>query len=244
MKNRSEILKELTLDSNYYGEFGRQFLSNSDIRSLLKDPKSFQKESTKTVPMVIGGYFHTIICEPDKVDKYKIIDATTRNTKAYKELSNGEVCLLEAEADKIGKMRDDLLANDTVRGLIKGDGVEYEVPGLGLVHGETWKGKADILNHNEKLIIDLKTTADLSKFRSSAYRYNYDSQAYIYQHLFGYEMIFVAIDKTSNQIGIYDCSEKFLESGKQKVINAVAQYQLFFKNPEFDFQNYFISETL
>ena len=232
------------MDSNYYGEFGKQFLSNSDIRALLNNPKDFHKSQKMTVPMLIGGYFHTIICEPDKIDKYKIIDATTRNTKLYKELSNGEVCLLEAEADKIAKMRDDLLANDTIRGLIRGDGIEYEVPGLGLVHGETWKGKADILNHNEKLIIDLKTTADLSKFRSSAYRYNYDSQAYIYQHLFGYEMIFVAIDKNTHQLGIYDCSEKFLESGKQKVIDAVAQYQLFFKNPEFDFQNYFISETL
>ena len=57
-------------------------------------------------------------------------------------------------------------------------------------------------------------------------------------------MIFIAIDKNSNNIGIYDCSEKFLESGKQKVIDAVAQYQLFFKNPEFNFENYFISETL
>ena len=81
LKNRSEILKELTLDSNYYGEFGQQFLSNSDIRALLKDPKSFHKQSIKTVPMVIGGYFHTIICEPDKVDRFKIIDATNSHGK-------------------------------------------------------------------------------------------------------------------------------------------------------------------
>ena len=47
-----------------------------------------------------------------------------------------------------------------------------------------WKGKADIINHEEKLIIDLKTTADIEKFRWSASKYNYDSQAYIYSKLF------------------------------------------------------------
>ena len=38
-----------------------------------------------------------------------------------------------------------------------------------------WKGKADIINHDDKLVVDIKTTADINKFKSSAYRYNYDS---------------------------------------------------------------------
>jgi len=232
------------LDSNYYGEMGKQFLSFSDIGTLLKNPQRFKKSVDKTVPMVIGGYFHTIICEPDKVDSYKIIDATTRNTKAYKELSDGEICLLQHEADMIEKMRDKLLANDTVRGLIKGDGVEYEKPNIMNLHGEWWKGKADVINHNERLIIDLKTTGDLEKFRYSAKKFNYDSQAYIYSQLFGYEFIFIAIDKNTHNIGIYDCSPKFIEGGREKVIEAIAQYRLFYKNPEFNFENYFISETL
>ena len=44
--------------------------------------------------MVIGGYFHTAILEPDKLEKFKIIKSTTRNTKQYKEMSGGEICLL------------------------------------------------------------------------------------------------------------------------------------------------------
>ena len=59
------------------------------------------------------------------------------------------------------------------------------------IEGEMWKGKADSVNHNEKLVIDLKTTADITKFKWSASKYNYDSQAYIYSELFGYEMIFI-----------------------------------------------------
>ena len=36
--------------------------------------------------------------------------------------------------------------------------------------------KADIINEDEQLIVDLKTSADVNKFKSSAYRYKYDSQ--------------------------------------------------------------------
>ena len=232
------------MDSNYYGGFGKNFLSNSDIRTLLTNPEKFGDNVIKSVPMVIGGYFHTIILEPEKVDSYKIIDATTRNTKKYKELSEGEICLLESEADKIGKMRDKLLGNDIIRGLIRDGNVEYEVPAVTEIFGEMWKGKADVINHDEKLIIDLKTTGDIEKFRSSAYRYNYDSQAYIYQTLFpGYDMIFVAVDKNSHKLRIYECSEKFLSSGKNKVVDAIAAYRLI-NSDEYDPSQYLETETL
>ena len=233
----------LTSDFNYYGDFGKKFLSNSDIYTLINNPQDYGKPKDRTIPMVIGGYFHTLICEPHKVDSFKIIDATTRNTKVYKELSDGEICLLQHEADKIELMRQKLLANDIIRGLIQGDNIEYEKPGITELHGENWKGKADIINHDEKLIIDLKTTGDIEKFRYSARKFNYDSQAYIYQELFGYEMIFVAIDKKTMQLGIYDCSNQFLQRGKEKVIEAVAQYRLI-KQTDFDINQYSIQETL
>ena len=240
----SQILEALTLDSNYYGDFGKQFLSNSDIRTLLSNPEKFGDNVIKSVPMVIGGYFHTIILEPEKVESFKIIDATTRNTKLYKELSGGEICLLESEADKIGKMRDKLLGNDIIRGLIRDGNVEYEVPAVSEIFGQMWKGKADVLNHDEKLIIDLKTTGDIEKFRSSAYRYNYDSQAFIYQQLFpGYDMIFVAVDKNSHKLRIYECSDKFLQSGQTKAVDAIAAFQLI-TSAEYDPAQYLETETL
>ena len=241
--SQAQILEVLTSDSDYYGDFGKQFLSYSSVGTLLKDPANYGQSVTKTIPMVIGGYFHTLICEPEKIDSFKIIDATTRNTNKYKELSEGEMCLLQHEADKIELMREKLLGNDTINSLIRGN-VEYEKPAIGELAGERWKGKADIVNHDERLIIDLKTTADISKFRGHAYRYNYDAQAYIYQQLFGYEFVFIAIDKSNLQLGIYDCSTTFLESGREKVNEAVAAYRLFHKNQDFDPTNYYINETL
>jgi len=107
-----------------------------------------------------------------------------------------------------------------------------------------WKGKADIINHADKLVVDIKTTADIQKFKNSAYRYNYDSQAYIYQTLFGYEMVFIVIDKTTHQLGVFDCSPEFLSSGKDKVDRAEDAYELFYKTKDFNPKQYFISKTL
>ena len=84
----------------------------------------------------------------------------------------------------------------------------------------------------------------MQKFKYSASKYNYDSQAYIYQHLFGYELIFIAIDKSNHQIGIFDCSPEFLARGADKVERAVEQYKLFYESEDFDPQQYFINQTL
>lgn len=136
------------------------------------------------------------------------------------------------------------MENDVCRGLIRGQQVEYEKPGITKLEELQWKGKADIVNHEEGLVVDLKTTADINKFRNSAWRYNYDSQAYIYSKLFGYEMVFIVIDKTTHQIGIFDCSPEFYQRGADKVQQAAEQYKLFYQNKDFDPSNYFINKTL
>jgi len=245
--DKKQILKKLRNDEDYYGEFGNQFLSNSHIGKLLKDPLNAFEPSKPSPAFAVGGYFHTCILEPDKLEKFKVIKSSTRNTKQYKELSGGEICLLEHEVDDILLMRDKVMANDICADLIMGtDGAlnDFEVPGITELFSNKWKGKADIVNHNEQLVIDLKTTADIDKFQWSANKYNYDSQAYIYSKLFGYEMLFIVIDKPTHQIGMFDCSPQFYERGEEKVRKASEAYDLFYKTKGFDPKQYFISKTL
>ena len=245
--NKAKILKKLKNDKDYYGEFGNQFLSNSHIGKLLKDPLNAFEPSKPSPAFLIGGYFHTCILEPDKLEKYKVVKSTNRNTKAYKDVAGGELCLLQQEVDMIELMRDKVMANDICADLIMGtDGKlnDFEVPMITELFGNKWKGKADIVNHNEQLVIDLKTTADIDKFQWSANKYNYDSQAYIYSKLFGYEMLFIVIDKTTHQIGMFDCSPQFYERGEEKVRKASEAYDLFYKTKDFDPKQYFISKTL
>ena len=132
-------------------------------------------------------------------------------------------------------MRKAIMDNTICRELINSpdpysDGtIEYEVPGVADIHGNMWKGKADIINHDERLIIDLKTTSDIDKFKWSASKFNYDSQAYIYSNLFGYEMLFMVIDKETLQIGLFDCSPDFYLLEKIKYVVATDAYELFYK---------------
>tara|TARA_B100001250_G_C19696338_1_gene742720 strand:+ start:121 stop:849 length:729 start_codon:yes stop_codon:yes gene_type:complete len=242
MDKNIEKLKE---DEHYYGEFGKQFLSNSDISTLLNNPKMLHKTKVDTPALVIGGYFHTAILEPGKLKQYKIIESSTRNTKKYKEMSMGEICLLQHEVDKIELMTEAIMDNNICRELIKPmlGGVVYEEPRTGHLFGNTWKGKADIINHEEKLVVDLKTTSDLDRFRWSSSKYNYDSQAYIYSKLFKYEMLFIVIDKQTLQIGMFDCSPQFYQAGESKVQKASENYDLFFKS-DFDHKQYLITKTL
>ena len=244
--NKKEIIERLRVDEDYYGDYGNQFLSNSHISKLLKNPMALRDQTPDNPNFKIGGYFHTAILEPDKLKSFKIIEATTRNTKKYKEISGGEVCLLQHEVDMIEKMVEKMMANDICRDLIQPvlGNVQYEEPGLVRLYDNMWKGKADIINHDEKLVIDLKTTGDIDKFRWSASKFNYDSQAYIYRHLFGYDMLFIAIDKNTHQIGLFDCSPNFYKSGKEKVQKASELYDLFYKDENFDHKQHLTTTTL
>jgi len=240
------ILKRLENDKDYYGEFGRKFLSNSDIYTLLNNPRSFRKQTVETKPMVEGRYFHTYMLEPDKIDTFKISGARSRNSKEYKKDLydyNENILILKHEVDHVEKLCGVMKANFKFFDDIYASTNKYEVPGITFLKGEQWKGKADILC--EDRIIDLKTTSDISKFHVSAKKYNYDSQAYIYQQIFGVPVHFYAIDKTSMLLGVYKPTEAFLESGERKVERAVNIYRQFFSDEsEISIDDFYFDELL
>ena len=116
--NKSEVLERLKSDEDYYGDFGKQFRSNSDISTLLTNPLALGAPQKPNINFLVGGYFHTAILEPDKLKKYKIIESTTRNTKAYREISGGEMCLLQHEVDNLELLIDTMQSNDFCKNLI------------------------------------------------------------------------------------------------------------------------------
>ena len=137
--SKSEIIEKLRIDEHYYGKFGKQYLSNSDISTLLKDPLALGKPSKPSPAFLVGGYFHTAILEPEKLINFKVIESSNRNTKAYKEMSGGELCLLQSEVDMIELMTDKVLANDICKSFIRGN-CDYETPGISEIENELWKG--------------------------------------------------------------------------------------------------------
>lgn len=241
-----DIIEQLRDDNNYYGVLGKQYLSNSDIGTLLNNPQSYGKSRPDSKNLLEGRYFHQLLIEPEKAQVIPFVDVTTRTTKEYKnycEENNLEMCLLKKEKEDIERLVSVMKRNITFYDEIYRDGNLYETPAITEIAGLKWKGKADILTHDS--IIDLKTTADIQKFKYSARSYNYDSQCYIYQTLFGKPLVFYVVDKSTAQLGIFRPTEEFVRGGEAKVIRAVEVYQKYYgANPTDDIANYYIEDTL
>ena len=136
-----------------------------------------------------------------------------------------------------------MLGNVDFFDMIREKNNQYEVPMIKEIKGVMWKGKADIVN--DHVLIDLKTTSDISKFKWSAREYNYDSQAYIYEQLFGKPLFFLVVDKQTQALGMFEPTPEFLERGERKVEQAISVYNQFFsKDAEEDIETYYINEQL
>ncbi len=53
---KTEIIEKLRDDELYYGKFGKQYLSNSDISTLLDDPLKYGTPLKASPNLVIGSY--------------------------------------------------------------------------------------------------------------------------------------------------------------------------------------------
>lgn len=237
------MLDKLRNDEDYYGEYGNQFLSNSAVGVLLSNPKMFGVKQEPTVQMLQGSYFHTALLEPDKLDNFKIVEASTRNTNIYKDASNGKLLLLKNEVDNLEEMVKVIKSNFFFYDSIYREGNLYEEPAIMELFGHKFKGKADIVT--DEIVIDIKTTSSIRDFRWSAKKYNYDSQAYLYQQFFDKPLVFYVIDKSTHELGVFETTEDFVLSGRDKVIQAIEIYDKFYgKNKTEDINNYYIKETL
>lgn len=223
---REEILKMLEDDDNYYGAYGNQFMSNSNIGSILNGTYGQEEEDNpvKRKNLLLGSYFHTAILEPEKIDKFHILDIKSRANKLYKEHPNQKWAMLRSEKERIDSLIDSVRSDDYMMTFIENEDVEYEVPGLVYLNGLWWKLKADIKNNSLGVIVDAKTTSSVDNFAESADKFNYDSQAYIYSEYFKLDFIFAVADKRSHERRIFDCSAEFLRRGKNKVERAAEEY--------------------
>jgi hypothetical protein len=240
------IIEQLRDDKEYYGGIGKNYLSNSDIDTLLNNPQDFGKPREDNKSFAEGRYFHQLLLEPDKAVDLPFVDVSTRNTKEYKsfcEERNLPFAMLRKEKEEVEKLVSIMRGNIAFFEEIYNPSNEYEVPGIAEIHGMNWKGKTDI--KSKEYLIDLKTTSDILKFRYSAKSYNYDSQCYIYQQIFGLPLVFYVIDKGTGQLGIFRPTENFVKGGELKVKRAIEVFNTYFgDNPKDDIANYYIDETL
>jgi hypothetical protein len=241
-----DIIEKLRDDAEYYGGIGKNYLSNSDISALLNNPKDFGVSKADNPVFAKGRVFHQIILEPEKAKDTISLDVSSRNTKKYKDfISDNDLdfVLLDKEVAEIKSWTDTMKSNMDFFDMIYAEGNEFEVPSIKEIKGVMWKGKADIVGND--VLIDLKTTGDIKKFKRSANLYNYDSQAYIYQELFGKPLIFLVIDKSTQMLGVFRPTEDFIKRGEDKVERAIEVYHNFFgENASETIEDYYIEDYI
>ena len=246
MATELDIITTLRDDKEYYSGVGKNYLSNSDIGTLLNNPQDFGKPREDNKAFMDGRYFHQLILEPEKAKMTPFVDVSTRTTKEYKafcEDNNLPFCMLRKEMVEIENLVSIINGNIAFYDEIYKAGNQYEVPAVGEIQGMMWKGKSDIITDNA--VIDLKTTSDIHKFKYTAKAYNYDSQCYVYQQLFGKPLVFYVIDKGTGVLGVFRPTEDFVRGGEVKVGRALDVFHKYFGDaPTDDIVNYYIDEYL
>jgi hypothetical protein len=240
------VIEKLRDDESYYGEYGRQYMSNSDIKVLLDNPSKFGVPTPDNPAFAKGRLFHQLILEPEKAAKAESVNTVSRNSKVYKEACaerGVEFMLLTKEMEEIHGWAQKMLGNYDFFEAIRDDANVYEEPIVGTIMGRKFKGKADIICPDR--VIDLKTTSNIDDFKWSARKYGYDSQCYIYETLFGVPLVFFVIDKKTGRMGMYEPSEDFITRGREKVERALEVYDKFFGPDATDtIETFYITQTL
>ena len=244
--NKEELLDNMYDDSFYYGYLGKNALSSSSIKTLLSSPKTYyfttKYGSSETQALRDGKLFHTMILEPEKLNDIIFVEAATKASKEYKlAKETGKEVYTNTEKKAAERLCDALLRNEAVKEYLTK--AEYEVPQIAMIDGVPIRAKADILKGNT--IIDLKTTTGIKDFRYSADKYSYDLQAWLYKEMFGVDnFVFIAIDKGSLDIAIFECSDEFYAKGKAKFEQGVSNYKHFFQTEGVDLDQYVLRGVL
>lgn len=237
--DKQDLLAKMDNDDFYYGPLGKHALSSSSIKLLQTSPKKYHYVTKYGQPssqaLRDGWLFHTSILEPDVFNSQIFVDVQSKNTKKYKEAlaEHGKVFTMKEKSDA-ERLADAFLKNEQALKYITD--CQFEVPAVGTIDMMPFRGKADVLSKTG--IVDLKTTTDIRAFPYSAKKYGYDIQVYIYCQLFNIpytEFTFIALDKGTLDIAIYDVSEDFYLEGERKTLEAIDRYRMFFiENADLD----------
>ena len=266
--NNTKEIQELRDDKKYYGEYGKKWLSNSDITQLLNDEQQYGVPVTETEAMIRGRYFHQLVLEPEKAKEFFIWEETqTRKAKAYQEYIKDnklDVVLLRKEADAMKSKADWFMSPDNPKlknnkvedvswyDIINGFGVKKEEPLTGSIFNHKFKCKADLVTTTPSLVIDLKSTAEVKRFPNKVrWENGLDTQAFIYHTLFRKPFVFITIGDKQKQysdgdiyydVGIHFVPDEVILRGKKKVLMALQTLENL-KKPDYK-KSVILTETL
>tara|TARA_R110000803_G_scaffold168311_1_gene231439 strand:- start:224 stop:1021 length:798 start_codon:yes stop_codon:yes gene_type:complete len=252
MWTKADLLERMVDNEFYYGYLGKNMLSSSSVKDLLKSPRAYANSVKYPQDDIdafkFGRVIHEAILEPDMDYEWNIVEAKDKRSKEWKDAVKENIpnTILKRDHDACMRVVGAYNKNSNTKNLL--DDYDTEVPMVGVIDGVPFRAKADAIHKLRDAIRDLKTTGDILKFNKwTCMSYGYDCQVYIYCELFGVHWSsfdFIAIDKITHVAGLYDVSEEFYEGGKRKTLEAIATYKKYFMNREEDVKDFIITNTL
>jgi hypothetical protein len=229
-------------DEEYYAD--RSYLSNSSLKLLRESPTKFKlwRDNKWSYPNTnffsIGSAIHALFLEGKET---AVVYDGIRRGKEWEKFSmehSDRDILNPKELNSVYEMYDKLKNSTKVQELM-GD-FSPEVPAVSELMGIPVKGKADALidNWNGKYLVDLKTTAkSLSEFKRGASYMLYNQQAALYKYLFEVDdFYFVVVEKEfPYEVGIFKCSDAFLNSGLKELQTSINLYRELFLNGDYNY---------
>ena len=203
-----ELEKKAVDDSFYYGYLAKNVLSSSSVKLLNKSPKDYKdmlegvQKGSKALEE--GKLIHTMLLEPEKLSDVNVVETTTRATKVFKAaLAENPNTFTKKEYDNCRAIADAVLSNSSVSTFM--EGCDAEVPVIGEISGIPFRAKADLLSREKGILLDIKTTGDMDRFKWNVQNFGYHMQVYIYCELFGIsydDFYFLVVDKKTRAVYI------------------------------------------
>jgi hypothetical protein len=233
-----------------YETFGKGYVSYSSLKELLKSPLHFVEYMTKekkepTDAMNEGSLFDCLLFTPDDFeDRFFVFDPDQRPDpdKTFGATVNREWKALQYEiaGDKTVVSVEQMIQTEGMIEAIENSdaaeyffgGCDYQVKVEGEIEGVPLLGYVDSYSRMLSFAGDLKTTAeDVSKFIWASRQYKYALQAFIYKTLLGVkDFKFIVVTKSAPYtIGVYDCTDDFINKGADMFFQARERLDFFFR---------------
>lgn len=234
-------LKEVISNEEYHAN--STHLSSSQLKMVLKDPMQYYKKyilkekqtETNGNHFVLGSVCHLLSLEPHLADSIVEYKGSVRRGAAwelFKGENQGKLILPTADMERVTLMMKSLQDCEPAEIMFHNTLKEHTM--VATLNGIPVKARADAINIEQGIIIDLKTTAfasGLDVFKQTVEGLSYDLSAALYsmiaEQLFGrpFDFYFVVLSKTDFGCKIYKTSKSTMLKGISDVHLSLERYK-------------------
>ena len=225
----------------------RKYLSSSVLKILYKsldeyhdqyilgNKKEYNQQTLANFD--VGSLVHSMILEPETVaSSYNFYKGWRKSGLEFQEfcssLLNAKLPIISAPQLHVAtELLNAFKALPAALELVKGGFAEQTI--CGTLFGVPIKTRYDYINVNDGYIADVKTTAyasDKESFSETCHSLSYELSAALYcmmaEQYYGkpFKFYFIVLSKKDKDCNVYLTSEKKMNDGKMKVINACKKY--------------------